>query len=43
MEDGTRSQAEREDLVGMRLAFWTWMALVVVGLAYMIALPLSGR
>jgi hypothetical protein len=27
----------------MRLAFWSWMVIVVVGLAAMIALPLAGR
>jgi hypothetical protein len=27
----------------MRLAFWSWMVIVVVGLATMIALPLAGR
>ena len=28
---------------GMRAMFWTWMSLIVVGLAVMIVLPLVGR
>lgn len=27
----------------MRMAFWSWVTIVVVGLAVMIILPLSGR
>lgn len=27
----------------MRLAFWSWMTIVVVGLIFMIALPILGR
>jgi hypothetical protein len=28
---------------GMSAMFWSWIGIVVVGLAYMIALPLAGR
>lgn len=28
---------------GMRFAFWSWVTVVVVGLAVMIMLPLLGR
>jgi hypothetical protein len=28
---------------GMRLVFWTWMGIIVVGLAVMIVIPLTGR
>lgn len=31
-----------EDRLGMRLMFWTWMTLIVVGLAVMIVTPLTG-
>lgn len=34
---------EKQDVVGMRIVFWTWMTLIVAGLAVMIALPLLGR
>ncbi len=27
----------------MRMAFWSWTLIIVVGLATMIALPLTGR
>ncbi len=27
----------------MRMAFWSWMGIIVVGLAVMIVLPLAGR
>ncbi len=27
----------------MRMAFWSWTLIIVVGLAVMIALPLAGR
>lgn len=38
------TMAEREtETVGMRAVFWTWMGIVVVGLAVMIAIPLGGR
>jgi len=28
---------------GMRIMFWTWMGIVVVGLTIMISIPLTGR
>ncbi|WP_461472035.1 hypothetical protein [Microbacterium sp. HJ5] len=28
---------------GEAAVFWTWIAVLAVGLAYMIAIPLSGR
>lgn len=28
---------------GMRAMFWSWMTIVIVGLAVMIILPLGGR
>ena len=34
--------SERET-TGMRIVFWTWMVLIVGGVAVMIALPLLGR
>lgn len=33
----------KHDATGMRIVFWTWMTLIVAGLAVMIALPLLGR
>jgi len=33
----------REETAGMRWMFWTWMGIIVAGLAAMIAVPLSGR
>ena len=32
-----------ENTAGMRFAFWSWMTIIVVGLAVMIVLPLAGR
>lgn len=34
---------EREGLTGMRVVFWVWMGIIIVGLAVMIAVPLGGR
>jgi hypothetical protein len=31
------------ETAGMRFAFWAWTAIVFLGLAAMIALPLAGR
>jgi predicted nucleic acid-binding Zn ribbon protein len=31
------------DTGAMRMAFWTWMAIIAIGLAVMIVLPLMGR
>lgn len=31
------------ETVGMRAMFWTWAAIIAVGLAVMIVLPLAGR
>ncbi len=28
---------------GLRVVFWTWMGLIIVGLTIMIAIPLTGR
>lgn len=28
---------------GAKVVFWAWMIVVVIGLAFMIALPLTGR
>jgi len=28
---------------GMRAMFWTWMGIVIAGLAVMIVIPLTGR
>jgi hypothetical protein len=33
----------KQEVTGMRIMFWTWMVLIVGGLAVMIALPLLGR
>jgi hypothetical protein len=33
----------KQDTTGMRTVFWTWMVLIVGGLAVMIVLPLLGR
>ncbi|SJM46763.1 hypothetical protein CZ771_01260 [Actinomycetales bacterium JB111] len=36
--------AERRGNRGsMRMAFWSWMTIIVVGLTVMIVLPLAGR
>lgn len=32
-----------EETAGMRWVFWSWMTIVVAGLAAMIIVPLSGR
>ncbi|KJL49042.1 hypothetical protein RS84_00672 [Microbacterium hydrocarbonoxydans] len=32
-----------EETAGMRSMFWTWMTIIIVGLAAMILVPLSGR
>lgn len=37
------SAEEPDARSGMRLMFWAWMTLIVVGLTIMIALPLAGR
>ena len=34
---------EEEDTAGMRVVFWTWMGLIIVGLAVMIGVPLTGH
>ena len=34
---------QEKETAGMRVVFWTWMAIVWVGLAAMIATPLGGR
>jgi len=33
----------RQETIGMRGMFWTWMILIAAGLAVMIVLPLLGR
>ncbi len=33
----------RESHDAMRTAFWSWAMIIVVGLAFMIILPLAGR
>ena len=33
----------KQETTGMRVMFWTWMILIVGGLAVMIVLPLLGR
>lgn len=38
MDDGTTDRT-----VGMRVVFWLWMGIIVVGLTVMIAIPLAGR
>ena len=37
------SSERTDERAGMRLVFWMWMTIIVVGLAVMIALPLAGR
>jgi hypothetical protein len=37
------SEQRTDDRVGMRMVFWMWMTIIVVGLAVMIVLPLAGR
>lgn len=32
-----------EGTAGMRFAFWSWMVIVIGGLAVMIVIPLTGR
>jgi hypothetical protein len=41
--NGARSDPPIEETLGMRTAFWSWAAIVVVGLTAMIAIPLAGR
>ncbi|MDN3310379.1 hypothetical protein QWJ90_05515 [Microbacterium oryzae] len=38
-----RSASDDDETVGMRVMFWSWAAIVGVGLAVMIVLPLAGR
>ena len=33
----------KQETIGMRTMFWTWMTLIAGGLAVMIVLPLLGR
>ena len=33
----------KQETIGMRTMFWTWMILIAGGLAVMIVLPLLGR
>lgn len=35
--------AEQQETAGMRVAFWSWMTIIVAGLVAMILVPLSGR
>ena len=37
------SDERTQGRVGMRMMFWMWMTIIVVGLAVMIVLPLAGR
>jgi len=34
---------EATGTAGMRVVFWLWMGIVIVGLTVMIATPLTGR
>lgn len=36
-------ESEKNDSASMRIAFWTWMGIIVLGLAAAIIVPLSGR
>ncbi|WP_281349278.1 hypothetical protein [Microbacterium oryzae] len=38
-----RSASDDDETVGMSVMFWSWTALVGIGLAVMIVLPLTGR
>lgn len=38
-----RSRDDASARAGMRTMFWTWMSIITIGLAVMIALPLAGR
>ena len=42
-EMGSDAQQGRPERAAMRAAFWTWVGIIVVGLAVMIGLPLAGR
>lgn len=42
-EDKTESQSFIEETAGMRMSFWSWMTIVVGGLAVMVTIPLMGR
>lgn len=37
------TMAEQQETAGMRVAFWSWMTIIVAGLVAMILVPLSGR
>lgn len=43
MSEGEKMSEGERETAGMRVMFWTWMAIVWVGLAAMIATPLGGR
>jgi hypothetical protein len=42
MSEHSTSENSR-DTSAMRFAFWSWAAIIAVGLVIMIALPLAGR
>lgn len=37
------TNSENSETVGMRVVFWTWLLLIIGGLATMIILPLTGH
>lgn len=43
MDETTKTDDGSVQTAGMRGMFWTWMGIIVVGLALMIAIPLGGR
>ena len=43
MVERKRTDDGSAQTAGMRAMFWTWMGIIVVGLALMIVIPLGGR
>jgi hypothetical protein len=34
---------QQDTTIGMRAVFWTWMGIIIAGLAVMISIPLTGH
>jgi len=43
MDEGRGEHEVERDTASMRVMFWAWMSIIVVGLGVMIVTPLTGR
>lgn len=41
--EGERMSDKTHNTTGMRVVFWVWMGIIIVGLTVMILTPLTGR